>query len=207
VIKEVFPVGDRVVARADWGGSGRASGIDLRSSLTSICTIRAGRIVKIEWFFDHAQALEAVGLSERALSQETIELTARQLAEGVSSMNLSLLQAVSDPQIEFTSRFTAVEGRTYRGHAGWADYLADADGAWENLRITVEEVIPAGPERLIAVERIQALARGSGVQFDQPLFVVEEFRDGKALRMRSYLSRKEALEAVGLSGREARADS
>jgi ketosteroid isomerase-like protein len=65
-IREVFPVGDdRVVTLADWGGRGRASGIDLRSSLTSISTIRDGRIVKIEWFFDHAEALEAVGLSEQ----------------------------------------------------------------------------------------------------------------------------------------------
>jgi ketosteroid isomerase-like protein len=37
----------------------------VRSSLTSILTIRDGRIVKIEWFFDHAAALEAVGLSEQ----------------------------------------------------------------------------------------------------------------------------------------------
>ena len=65
VIREVFAVGDRVVARMDWGGRGRTSGIDLRSSLTSISTIRDGRIVKIEWFFDHAQALEPLGLSER----------------------------------------------------------------------------------------------------------------------------------------------
>ena len=65
VIREVFPVGDRVVARMDWGGTGRASGIDLRSSLTAINTVRDGRILKIEWFFDHAQALEAVGLSEQ----------------------------------------------------------------------------------------------------------------------------------------------
>src|SRR4051794_13283657 len=64
VIRELFPVGDRVVARADWGGRGRASGIDLRSSLTSIYTIRDGRIAKIEWFFDHAKALETLGLSE-----------------------------------------------------------------------------------------------------------------------------------------------
>ncbi len=63
-VREIFPVGNRVVARGDWGGTGRTSGIDLRSSLTSICTFREGRIVKIEYFFDHAQALEAVGLSE-----------------------------------------------------------------------------------------------------------------------------------------------
>ena len=64
VLREIFPVGDRVVARADWGGRGRASGIDLRSSLTSIYTIRDGQISKIEYFFDHAKALEAAGLSE-----------------------------------------------------------------------------------------------------------------------------------------------
>jgi ketosteroid isomerase-like protein len=64
VIREVFPVGDRVVARTDWGGRGRASGIELRSSLTSINSFREGRIAKIECFFDHAKALEALGLSE-----------------------------------------------------------------------------------------------------------------------------------------------
>jgi ketosteroid isomerase-like protein len=64
VVREIFPVGDRVVVRADWGGKGRASGIDLFSSLTSIYTVQDGQITKIEFFFDHARALEAVGLSE-----------------------------------------------------------------------------------------------------------------------------------------------
>ena len=64
-IKEIFPVGDnRVVIRTDWGGKGRASGIDLRASLSSIITVRDGQFTKIEFFFDHAQALEAAGLRE-----------------------------------------------------------------------------------------------------------------------------------------------
>jgi ketosteroid isomerase-like protein len=64
VIREVFAVGDRVVARADWGGRGRASGIDLRSSLTGVYDIRDGQIIRIEFYFDHAKALEATGLTE-----------------------------------------------------------------------------------------------------------------------------------------------
>ena len=52
------------MARTDWGGKGRASGIDLRSDLTTIFTVRDGQFTKIEFFFDHAQALEAAGLSE-----------------------------------------------------------------------------------------------------------------------------------------------
>ena len=63
-IKEIFAIGDRVVARTDWGGKGRASGIDLRSDLTTIFTVRDRKIVKFEYFFDHAQALEAAGLRE-----------------------------------------------------------------------------------------------------------------------------------------------
>jgi ketosteroid isomerase-like protein len=64
VLREISPVGERVVARADWGGKGWASGIDLLSSLTGIYSVRDGKIVRIEFFFDHAQALEAVGLRE-----------------------------------------------------------------------------------------------------------------------------------------------
>ena len=71
IIREVFPVGDRVVALLDWGGRGRASGIDLRSSLTAIHTVRERQIVKIEYFFDHAKALEAVGLSEQNAHAES----------------------------------------------------------------------------------------------------------------------------------------
>ncbi len=63
-IREIFSVGDRVVARADWGGKGRASGVELHSSLTSLYTVQHGRIIKIEYFFDHAKALAAVGLRE-----------------------------------------------------------------------------------------------------------------------------------------------
>ncbi|MGH2973433.1 MAG: nuclear transport factor 2 family protein [Solirubrobacterales bacterium] len=63
-IREVLPVGDRVVAQGDWGGKGRASGIDLRSNLTAIYTIRDGRITRVEYFLDHAEALEAAGLLE-----------------------------------------------------------------------------------------------------------------------------------------------
>jgi ketosteroid isomerase-like protein len=63
-IKEIFPVDERVVVWSDWGGTGRASGIDLRSNLSAIFTVREGQITKIEFFFDHAKALEAAGLSE-----------------------------------------------------------------------------------------------------------------------------------------------
>jgi ketosteroid isomerase-like protein len=65
-LNELFAVGtDRVLARGEWGGQGAASGIETYSSLTTVWTVRHGEISRVEFFFDHAEALEAVGLSEQ----------------------------------------------------------------------------------------------------------------------------------------------
>jgi ketosteroid isomerase-like protein len=63
--EEVLDVGDgRVLVRGDWGGIGIASGAEIYRSLSTIFTVRGGQISKVEYFFDHAKALEAVGLRE-----------------------------------------------------------------------------------------------------------------------------------------------
>ena len=54
-------VGDRVVVRQIWRlGRGPDANIDL----TIIVTLRQRRIASLEYFWDHAEALEAAGLSE-----------------------------------------------------------------------------------------------------------------------------------------------
>jgi ketosteroid isomerase-like protein len=62
---EVFAVGDdRVVWRGDWHGTGAASGLNTSTSLTTVSTVRDGQVARIEYYFDHNQALKAVGLQE-----------------------------------------------------------------------------------------------------------------------------------------------
>lgn len=63
--EEVLDVEDRrVLVRGDWGGVGTASGAEIYRSLSTLFTVRDGRISKVEYFFDHAKALEAAGLRE-----------------------------------------------------------------------------------------------------------------------------------------------
>jgi ketosteroid isomerase-like protein len=65
VTTEVLDLGgDRVLRRGDWGGVGTTSGIEMYSSITGVFTVRDGQISRAEYFFDHAQALKAVGLEE-----------------------------------------------------------------------------------------------------------------------------------------------
>lgn len=62
--KEVLDIGDgRVLVRADWGGTGMASGIETYQDLSSIYTVQDGLISRAEYFFDHQNALKAVGLA------------------------------------------------------------------------------------------------------------------------------------------------
>jgi ketosteroid isomerase-like protein len=54
--------GDRVVGRFIWHGAGH--GPEANLEITAVYTVRKGRILILEFFWDHAEALEAVGLSE-----------------------------------------------------------------------------------------------------------------------------------------------
>ena len=62
-ITDFIDAADRVVVRFTWRGVGH--GPDLDMEITGVYTVRKGKIFAIEHFWDHAEALEAVGLSDR----------------------------------------------------------------------------------------------------------------------------------------------
>jgi len=53
---------DHVVVRTIWHGVGH--GPESSLEFTHVFTVRRGRIFGVEYFWDHAEALEAVGVSE-----------------------------------------------------------------------------------------------------------------------------------------------
>jgi ketosteroid isomerase-like protein len=53
---------DRIIVRFIWRATGRGPDADLQ--LTGVWTMRDGKIVHTEFFWDHAEALKAVGLAE-----------------------------------------------------------------------------------------------------------------------------------------------
>jgi ketosteroid isomerase-like protein len=79
------------------------------------------------------------------------------------------------------------------------DYLTDLEATWADHRVTTEEFIPAGENKLVVALPVKGVGRESGVPFNQRTYGVLEFRHSKALRARWYSGREEALEAVGLS--------
>ena len=62
-ISDLLDAGDRVTVRIIWYAAGPAP--ETRMEFTAVFTVRKGKIFGTEFFWDHAEALEAVGLSEQ----------------------------------------------------------------------------------------------------------------------------------------------
>ena len=62
-ISDFLDAADHVVVRQIWHGMGH--GPDSNIEFTLVATVRKGKVFVVEHFWNHAEALEAVGLSEQ----------------------------------------------------------------------------------------------------------------------------------------------
>jgi ketosteroid isomerase-like protein len=89
----------------------------------------------------------------------------------------------------------------YRGHEGVARWLVDWATAWSGFTMDVEEVIEAGESGVVALIRIGATGRESGISVEREDAVVYEVRDGLIVQVDYYNDRAVALAAAGLPPR------
>jgi ketosteroid isomerase-like protein len=100
-----------------------------------------------------------------------------------------------DPEIEWRS---AVEKKTYRGHAGLVRYRADVDAILEEFHTEEDRFVDAGEDRVVHLYRIVGRGAGSGVPVDREVAAVHQLRNGKVVKAVAYLDQRQALEAAGL---------
>ena len=60
---ELIDAGDRVISIVTRHARGRASGIEVERPFALLWTVREGRVIRVVWFLDRDDALEAAGLS------------------------------------------------------------------------------------------------------------------------------------------------
>src|SRR5215203_2305349 len=79
------------------------------------------------------------------------------------------------------------------------DYLQDWLDMFDDFKVEPVELIDAGDDQVVGVLRVSGRAKLSRVETDLTYAVVYTIRDRKVARGREYATRKEALEAAGLS--------
>ena len=100
-----------------------------------------------------------------------------------------------DPEFEFHHVW---DGRVFKGYEGTMEWLSDTQETWKDYRQEVQEIIDL-EEHVVVVLGISAQGAGSGVPVAQEFAVVWTFDGPAVVRARSFTSRADALEAVGMS--------
>jgi ketosteroid isomerase-like protein len=105
-----------------------------------------------------------------------------------------------DADIEWTTAADEPDPQTYRGIEGIRSLVrALFDELWErDFEVLSVEFIDADPHVVVPL-RLRVKARQSGVELEAEETHVYELRSHKVVRVREYRTKREALEAVGLS--------
>jgi ketosteroid isomerase-like protein len=111
---------------------------------------------------------------------------------------MDALVKLTSPDFEFIPYLAnLIETTTYRGHDGLRDYFGDADAAWEEIQVRQADVREVG-NRTVSFGELHGKGRASGLEVQVPLTWVGEWRGGKLVRLETYTSEAQALEAAGL---------
>jgi ketosteroid isomerase-like protein len=100
--------------------------------------------------------------------------------------------------IQLQNPMTALEG-IYKGSEGIKRFFADIHDAGPDFRVTIDRLESVGADRVVGFLRLNMSGRASGITLggDIPATNVYDLADGKISRIRIFLDRAEALEAVG----------
>ena len=129
------------------------------------------------------------------MSEENVEIIRRGY-EAYKRGDVAAMLEGFDPEIEIYDHDIPDSGE-YRGLEGLARWQADWESSWESWRWDPEEFIEAG-DHVVAVLRVHAQGRGSGVDVERLDGAVWTLRDSKCIRLDYYGSTAEALAAAGL---------
>jgi ketosteroid isomerase-like protein len=133
------------------------------------------------------------------MSAENIELV-RAATEAMQRGDAEGALAALDPEIEWHATVGGVdEGRVARGHDEVVQGFLDYFEVWERIELRAEDFIDAGGEEVVVFFHEVAKGRKSGIVVETDTGTINTVRDGKIVRVRSYMDRDEALRAAGLS--------
>ena len=134
------------------------------------------------------------------MSQENVESFTRAF-DAINRRDAEALVAELDPGVEWHGAILMAMGgeqTVYRGHDGVREWLRDLHATLSDFQAEYTDIRDLG-DRTVALGRVRARGSASEVEIESPHATVAEFKNGKGVRIRTYLDHNEALEAAGLS--------
>ena len=134
------------------------------------------------------------------MSQQNVEIFKRAF-DAINRRDADALLSELDTEVEWHAAILMAIGgeqTVYRGHEGVREWLRDLYETLSEFQAEYPDIRDLG-DRTVAIGHFHARGTASEVEIESPHATVVEFKNGKGVRIRTYLDAKEALEAVGLS--------
>lgn len=131
------------------------------------------------------------------MAQGHVELV-RRAYEALNRGDIEGLIELCDSAFELDMSERVFNPATYEGHDGIRRFYSEVREIWEDFRWEPEELHEAS-EQVVALLRSRGRGRGSGLEIDRRIAMVWTLRGEKAIAMRLYVDRDEAMRTVGLS--------
>jgi hypothetical protein len=133
----------------------------------------------------------------QAMSQQNVETVERAIA-AINAREIDAYLVCCTENVELLTPLAAV-GAEYVGADGIRRFFTDIEDTGPDFRIEVDRVQAVGENNVIVSMRTSATGRTSGIVNGTESTNVYDFIEGKISRIRIFLDRDEALEAVGLA--------
>ena len=131
------------------------------------------------------------------MSQENVEIVGRWVGS-YNRQDLDGLIGLTDPNVVLDNSNAAFDGALYRGHDGVREWLSWVRGMWKRQQFRPQEFIPVGEDKVIVAVLLVSVGRDD-VETVAHGAAVTTVREEKVTHLKTFQSRAEALEAVGLS--------
>jgi ketosteroid isomerase-like protein len=137
------------------------------------------------------------------MSQENVEIVRKayeawEPAWGSGTNDLGALLALMDDALVCRRHAPAPDPGTWHGLQGFLDMSAELADIFDEFRLRAEEFIDAGDHVVVRV-LVEGRGSGSGAPVTGTGWFVYGVRGGKIAAIDMYVTRDQALEAVGLS--------
>jgi ketosteroid isomerase-like protein len=109
-----------------------------------------------------------------------------------------LEQAAPDFEFHTAQLFPGTEP-VYRGREGMVEFWTSfIEEPWALLRIDIEEILPAGEDRVLAILTFTGIERGSGTEVTLKYAHLASFRGEEVTRIDAFADWEDARAAAGL---------
>jgi uncharacterized protein len=138
------------------------------------------------------------------MSRENVEAV-RRMYEALNTGDWEGVYAETSPEFEWETDPRHPSAGIYRGREAFQRFLEDLEDPFEQT-VTEPEKIFAKGDRVVAFIRIRRRPSGSSSEVEIRIGELYTLRGGKIVRGQGFGEREKALEAAGLSERDAYAD-